>query len=124
MRVLFVHFLSTLIIICSMVITRPKGLKVKFSAVYRLPFYDVIPGFVVHPSTSELAERLQVDSEFLSKENYSGIYDENGDFIPQYCDDPEKIPQSTLVANQDKTPPSQDASPGGTPGPDDTPAEA
>lgn len=107
-----------------MVITRPKSLKVKISAVHRLSFYDVIPGFVVHPSTSELAERLQVDSEFLSKENYSGIYDENGDFIPQYCDDPEKIPQSTLVANQDKTLPSQDASPGETPGPDEISAEA
>lgn len=106
-----------------MVITRPKGLKVKFSAVYRLPFYDVIPGFVVHPSTSELAERLQVDSEFLSKENYSGIYDENGDFIPQYCDDPEKIPQSTFVANPDITPPSPDGPLGGAPGPVDPPAE-
>lgn len=107
-----------------MVITRPKGLKVKLSAVYRLSFYDVIPGFVVHPSTSELAERLQVDSEFLSKENYSGIYDENGDFVPLYCDDPEKIPRSTFVANQDTNTPSQDASPGGTQGPDDTSAEA
>lgn len=102
-----------------MVTLRPKDLiKSKYSAFVPRPEAYVIPGFVVHPSTSELAERLQVDPTALNNENYSGIYDENGDYIPQYCDDPEKIPQGALEANLDKSPESSPASAGGADGPD------
>lgn len=88
-----------------MVILRPPKLKkAEYDPFVRVPNYDVDPGFVIHPSTSELAERLQVDPTLLNNENYSGIYDENGDYIPQYCDDPDKIPQGTLEANVDKSP--------------------
>lgn len=58
------------------------------------------PGFIVHPSTSELASQLMIDPESLSNENYSGLYDENGDYIPQYCDNPDDIPQGMIQANE------------------------
>lgn len=58
------------------------------------------PQFVVHPSSAELAEQLVVDPEALKNENYSGIYDANGDYVPMYCDDPEKIPQGALPVNK------------------------
>lgn len=107
-----------------MVIIRPsKLIPAKYSAFQpRKEAYEV-PGFVIHPSTSELAERLQVDPTALSNENYSGIYDENGDYIPQYCDDPEKIPQGALAANAETTPDSDPASAGGADGPDNSGAD-
>lgn len=64
-----------------------------------VPICMDVPGFVCHPSTSELASQLMIDPQALSNENYSGLYDENGDYVPQYCDDPEKIPQGGLSAN-------------------------
>ena len=66
-----------------------------------VPIVCDIPGFVIHPSTSELAELLMVDPTALSNENYSGVYDENGDYIPQYADDPEQIPQGQITPNPD-----------------------
>lgn len=102
-----------------MVILRPpKLIEAKYSAFVPRKEAFVIPGFVIHPSTSELAERLQVDPMALNNENYSGIYDESGDYIPQYCDDPEKIPQGALAANEDKSPDSSPEPAGGAVGPD------
>lgn len=86
-----------------MVLTRPKNLI--FSDVIQLvrPEMDFLdPGFVIHPPTSELAERLQIDPLALAQENYSGIYDETGDYIPQYADDPLQVPQGAMAANDDK----------------------
>lgn len=82
-----------------------------------VPICMDVPGFVCHPSTSELASQLMIDPQALSNENYSGLYDENGDYVPQYCDDPEKIPQGGLTANSESTPvgPAPSA---GAPGPD------
>ena len=55
-------------------------------------FYS--PGFPVHPSASELAEEMLVDPEVLKNETYEpGIYDEDGDYYPQYSDDPSKLPE-------------------------------
>lgn len=52
------------------------------------------PGFPIHPSASELAEQMLVDSEVLKNETYEpGIYDEDGDYYPQYTDDPSKLPE-------------------------------
>lgn len=52
------------------------------------------PGFPIHPSTGELAEELLVDSEVLKNETYEpGLYDEDGDYYPQYTDDPSKMPE-------------------------------
>lgn len=52
------------------------------------------PGFPVHPSASELAEQMLVDPEVLKNETYEpGIYDEDGDYYPQYTDDPSKLPE-------------------------------
>lgn len=66
-------------------------------------------GFVIHPSTSTIAEQLTIDPQALNGENYSGIYDENGDYIPQYCDNPEKVPQAAIVANPSNPAPSDPA---------------
>lgn len=50
-------------------------------------------GFPIHPSASELAEDLLVDPEVLKNETYEpGIYDEDGDYYPQYTDDPSALP--------------------------------
>lgn len=74
-----------------------KGCTAKSFVIPDVAYRD--PGFVIHPPTSVLAEQLQVDPQSLNNENYSGIYDESGDYVPQYCDDPEKIPQGGLSAN-------------------------
>lgn len=104
-----------------MVILRPKNLKkCCFDTSHPSKNGDVVPGFIIHPSTSDLASRLQIDPEFLSKENYSGIYDEAGDYIPQYCDDPEKIPQGGLTANQETSTPANAGTAGGAEGPSDS----
>lgn len=51
------------------------------------------PGFPIHPSASELAEEMLVDPDVLKNETYEpGIYDEDGDYYPQYTDDPESMP--------------------------------
>lgn len=44
------------------------------------------------PSTAELAEDLLVDPEALKLETHDpGVFDENGDYIPQYSDDPKDL---------------------------------
>lgn len=51
------------------------------------------PGFPIHPSASELAEEMLVDPEVLKNETYEpGIYDEDGDYYPQFSDDPSILP--------------------------------
>lgn len=51
--------------------------------------YIAIPA---RPNTSELAEDLLVDPEALKLETHEpGIYDESGDYIPQYSDDPKDL---------------------------------
>ena len=62
-----------------------------------------LPPLIIHPSTSSLANDLLVDPEAY-QQNYNGIYDESGDYVPQYCDNPDDIPRSmadTLVANKE-----------------------
>lgn len=81
-----------------MIKLRPDGLVLS-KVLQAVPLCMPAPGFVVHPSTSELASQLMIDPQALSNENYSGLYDEAGDYVPQYCDDPEKIPQGGLQAN-------------------------
>lgn len=50
-------------------------------------------GFPIHPSASELAEEMLVDPDVLKNETYEpGIYDEDGDYYPQYSDDPASMP--------------------------------
>lgn len=75
-----------------------------YSRNYIKPAENVCPPFVIHPESSDLAEQLLVDSEALSKENYSGIFDENGDYVPQYCDNPDDIPRGALEANPGTAP--------------------
>lgn len=44
------------------------------------------------PSTADLAEDLLVDPEALKLETHEpGVYDETGDYIPQYSDDPKDM---------------------------------
>lgn len=51
------------------------------------------------PSTSELADDLLVDPEALKMETHEpGIYDEDGDYIPQYSDDPKDLEPTPLSA--------------------------
>lgn len=51
-------------------------------------------GFPIHPSASELAECMLQDPEALKNETYEpGLYDEEGDYYPQYSDDPSKMPE-------------------------------
>lgn len=100
-----------------MVILRPKGQKPsKYVAhVLVLPDDYKAPAFVIHPPTSKLAEMLVIDPTALQNENYSGIYDGSGDYVPQYCDDPEQIPRGALQANAEQAPESNG---GGTETPD------
>lgn len=58
---------------------------------------QVVPdaGFPIHPSASELAEQMLIDPEVLKNETYEpGVYDEDGDYYPQYTDDPSKLPEA------------------------------
>lgn len=61
------------------------------------PFVVLEPqesGFPIHPSASELAEQMLVDPSVLENETYEpGIYDESGDYYPQYSDDPSTLPE-------------------------------
>lgn len=73
------------------------------------------PGFPIHPSASELAEEMLVDPEVLKNETYEpGIYDEDGDYYPQYSDDPSRLPEyiapKPLDAGGDTVPESSPAS--------------
>lgn len=44
------------------------------------------------PSTAELAEDLMVDPEALKMETHEpGIFDESGDYVPMYSDDPKDL---------------------------------
>lgn len=101
---------------------RPKWLKPS-------PFPQSIPlcrpsaGFICHPSTSELARQLMVDPESLSNENYSGLFDENGDYVPQYCDNPEDIPQGMMKPNESTGAAPESPAERGAPAQEDSPAE-
>lgn len=88
-----------------MVTLRPKGFKPSKIVANQIILPDDYqsPAFVIHPPTSKLAEMLVVDSTALQDENYSGIYDDSGDYIPQYCDNPDEIPQGSLKANQESS---------------------
>lgn len=68
-----------------------------YRRVYVDPVLDICPPFVIHPETSELAEQLLIDPQALANENYSGIYDESGDYIPQYAENPDDIPQGSTI---------------------------
>lgn len=76
-------------------------MKTLVSGIYRRsyvdPELDICPPFVIHPESSELAEQLLIDPQALANENYSGIYDENGDYIPQYAENPDDIPQGSSI---------------------------
>lgn len=62
------------------------------------PFYGVPFGFPVMPDASSLIDVLTTDPEALKNERHDpGVYDENGDYVPQYSDNPEDI--SMLVVN-------------------------
>lgn len=53
---------------------------------------SVLIAIPARPSTSELAEDLLVDPEALKLETHEpGIYDETGDYIPQFSDDPKDL---------------------------------
>ena len=64
----------------------------------------VLPAMIVHLPTSELATQLLIDPQALDNERYPGIYDAEGDYVPQYCDNPEKIPQGRLEPNPSESP--------------------
>lgn len=108
-----------------MVILRPPYLKrsVVRSQYVLFDGMDRTPIFVIHPESSVLAQQLVLDSTALQDENYSGIYDESGDYIPQYCDNPDEIPQGALTPNPESTGNAPE-SPGGTPGPDGEPSNS
>ena len=75
-------------------------------------------GFPIHPSASELAEQMLVDPSVLENETYEpGIYDESGDYYPQYSDDPSALPEGF-----DPAPLGGDAEPEPKPGNDSEPA--
>lgn len=73
-------------------------------------------GFPIHPSASEIAEQILVDPDVLKNETYEpGIYDESGDYYPQYTDDPSKLPDgfepvAPPVTGEDTVPESLPAS--------------
>ena len=67
------------------------------------------------PSTAELAEDLLVDPEALKLETHEpGVFDENGDYIPQYSDDPkdlEHFSPTPLTAPDGDTVPESESAP-------------
>ena len=61
--------------------------------------------FTVHLSTSELVSMLVVDAEALRNEHHEpGIYDETGDYVPQYCDNPDDMPDLQPNNSPSETP--------------------
>lgn len=91
------------------------------------------PGnFVIHISTSDLVSQLVVDSQALNNEFHEpGVYDESGDYVPQYSDDPRDIrhigandsttlsePEPTPGAQEGNTPPAAGTPPSAEPGSD------
>lgn len=53
-------------------------------------------GFTIHISTSDLVQMLVVDSEALKNEHHEpGVYDESGDYVPQFSDDPRDLEHIT-----------------------------
>lgn len=55
------------------------------------------PGFPIHPSASEIAEQILIDPDVLKNETYEpGIYDETGDYYPQFTDDPSALPDGVF----------------------------
>lgn len=70
--------------------------------------------FTIHLSTSDLVSQLVVDPEALKNEHYDpGVYDEDGDYVPQYSDDPRDLQHLTANdsagngASQTETPGSE-----------------
>lgn len=52
--------------------------------------------FTIHLSTSDLVSQLVVDPEALKNEHHDpGVYDEDGDYVPQYSDDPRDLQHLT-----------------------------
>ena len=86
------------------------------------PFVVLEPqesGFPIHPSASELAEQMLVDPSGFGKRNLRTryLYDESGDYYPQYSDDPSALPEGFEPA-----PLGGDAEPEPAPGNDSEPA--
>lgn len=71
-------------------------MKSKVTGFYR--DYGKSMGFPILPSASSLFVDLLNDPDSFKNEQHDpGIYDETGDYIPQYSDDPEYI--SRLVSS-------------------------
>ena len=67
-----------------------RALSAELDTVPR-PESELIP-IPRRPSTAELAEDLMVDPEALKLETHDpGIYDESGDYVPMYSDDPKDL---------------------------------
>lgn len=67
----------------------PKDEDYKPIPVFENSEFLAIPA---RPSTSQLIEDLMVDPEALKMETHEpGIYDEDGDYIPMYSDDPKDL---------------------------------
>lgn len=68
----------------------------------------------LRPSTSQLIEDLTIDPEALKMETHEpGIYDESGDYVPMYSDDPSDL--EGISANPLDVPDKGDAVPEPTP---------
>lgn len=75
------------------------------------PFYGVPYNFPVLPDSSNIMELVLTDPTALKNEQHDpGIYDESGDYVPMYSDNPDDV--SSLFT------PNQEESAGGTPGPE------
>lgn len=76
--------------------------------------------FTIHLSTSDLVSQLVVDPEALKNEHHDpGVYDEDGDYVPQYSDDPRDLQH--LTANNSA---GNGASPGGTQTPEESSSDS
>lgn len=70
-------------------------------------------GFTPQPDASSLVQDLLHDPDALENERHDpGIYDSDGDYVPQFSDDPERIARA-IEANAGGAAPSA-----GAPGPD------
>lgn len=71
-----------------------ENFRLEIKAEKYVPEVGPESGFPIHPSASELAESMLQDPEALKNETYEpGLYDEDGDYYPQYSDDPSKMPE-------------------------------
>lgn len=99
-----------------------RELRESFDApVYVEGYFDTVE-FPIHPSASELMEQMQVDPEALKNETYEpGIYDEDGDYYPQYSDDPSSLPEFIAPNPLDAGDTVPESSPASDPQPAETP---